>query len=295
MGPLLFILAFDGIFRVPLSEGSLLVGYADDVTYTKAVMHDCDLDTINEDLGCITSWISTHGLRLNLSKVKQLVISRKKHPPPAVITINGSQIERVPSFKLLGVLVQSDLSWRLHIQDTCYRSKRLLGFIYRVFSEADRHYLCYLFKTLVLPILDYASCIWDPHYAKHNLKLERVQSFAARIATRSWSAEATPLKRSLHWPLLSARRKLQKISLCRRILSGASLVPDDLFQRHPHPGKRSHKNSSPLYHPFVRTLHHKAAFHIAVVDLWNSVPEEVVCCTSDKSFKRRLKAWLLVT
>ena len=31
LGPLLFIIAFDEIFRLPLSDGSYLMGYADDV------------------------------------------------------------------------------------------------------------------------------------------------------------------------------------------------------------------------------------------------------------------------
>ena len=111
---------------------------------------------------------------------------------------------------------------------------------------------------LKMPILDYASCIWDPHHAINNQKLERVQNFAARIVTGSWSSEAPTLKRSLHWPLLSDRRKTQKLCLCKRILSEESLVPVTLLQRHPNPGRRAHKNSVPLSRPFARTNHHNS-------------------------------------
>ena len=108
LGPLLFILAFNGIFQVPLSSGTILVSYADDVTYTKDMTCDNDLSSINNDLQSLSSWISDLGLHLNLNKVKSLVISRKCHFPSAPLMINHIHIECVTSFKLLGVMVSSD-------------------------------------------------------------------------------------------------------------------------------------------------------------------------------------------
>ena len=37
LGPLLFILFFDGIFHLPLSPESNLSGYADDITYSRSI------------------------------------------------------------------------------------------------------------------------------------------------------------------------------------------------------------------------------------------------------------------
>ena len=94
------------------------------------------------------------------------------------------------NFKLLGVTVCSDLSWRLHIVS---KAKRLLGFIYRVFREGGQLCLTRLYKTIVLPLLDYCSGVWDPPHETHIKKLERVQNFAARIVKNVWSIPANVL------------------------------------------------------------------------------------------------------
>ncbi len=99
LGPLLFLLAFDGIFHLSLSDKSSLVGYADDCTYTKAAHSDVDLADINSDLLQITSWLKSQQLRrLNHSKVKCMVISRRTSPPSPDINLEGNPIEQVSEF-----------------------------------------------------------------------------------------------------------------------------------------------------------------------------------------------------
>ncbi len=62
LGPLLFIVFFDSIFRLSLSTTSSMIGYADDVTYTVKIKDDEDVIEANKDLMKICSWITDHGL-----------------------------------------------------------------------------------------------------------------------------------------------------------------------------------------------------------------------------------------
>ena len=41
----------------------------------------------------------------------------------------------VRSYKYLGVVVSSDLSWSSHIQLVCMKAKKILGLIYRNFAK----------------------------------------------------------------------------------------------------------------------------------------------------------------
>ena len=91
----------------------------------------------------------------------------------------------------LGVMISSDLSWSLHISLTCCKLKRFLGFMYR-----NSSYLSHL-KALVL---------WDPHQVYNIEKLESVQGFVAKLATRKWSKNTTDLGGKLSWPSLASRR-----------------------------------------------------------------------------------------
>ena len=69
-------------------------------------------------LYCLISWAHNNGMMINTNKTKELIICFNKkvnaEDIPA-LCINGNNIERVATFKLLGVFVSSDLSWDYHI------------------------------------------------------------------------------------------------------------------------------------------------------------------------------------
>ena len=292
LGPLLFLTTFDGIFRLPLSASSEITGYADDTTYSKKLRDDSDVKSAVADLDTINHWIASSGFKLSVPKVKMMVISRKRHPPTPTIVIKGHQVEQVSSFKLLGVTISADLSWRQHIHGIVSKAKCLLGFLYRVFGSSNRRCLSILYRSAVLPHLDYCSSVWDPPHKTHIQALERVQTFAARLVTNDWAGNGESLRALLGWPKLSTRRQFQKLCLCRRIVTGGSLIPPCFFEPHPRPTS-SHRNSSPLFRPYVRTLQHRHSFKHSVVDVWNGIPEGTVSSSQTvRSFKAKLRELL---
>ena len=228
-----------------------------------------------------------------MRKTKAMVVSRKKVPPKPTVMLNGLPVELVSSFRYLGILLSFDLSWSLHILSACVKAKRLIGFIYRSFFLSSQHCLSYLYKTLVRPILEYCSVVWDPYHLKYSKMLERVQNFAGRVSTRDWTATPEDIRQKLGWPLLSVRRTYLKLALCRRILTGGSLIPSSVFSPHTYSMVR-HTNSCPLLLPFVRTEYHHGFFFVNVVPTWNALPESIVSIVSDQVFKKYLKLYLVV-
>ena len=68
----------------------------------------------NDDL---SAWSTANLLSFNLSKCKFMLVSHKRHPSFPSVSLHGVPIDRVTSYKYLGVLLSSDLSWSLHV---CY-------------------------------------------------------------------------------------------------------------------------------------------------------------------------------
>ena len=108
-----------------------------------------------------------------------------------------------------------------------------------------------LFKTLILPHLDYCSSVWDPYHTTVINKLESVQKFAAKLCTKHWSDTYSSLLDTLSWPTLQCRRSRQKVILCHRILRETSILNSSL---NPNPNTRHHHLYQTLLILFARTL-----------------------------------------
>ena len=238
LGPLLFFIYMNPIASLPLSSTSRLLLYADDILLYKPISSAADVTTFQTDIDSVCHWISTAGLRLNASKTKLLVVSRQKKLPALQLSANGTRILQVPSVVYLGVTLSQDLSFSTHINNVCVKAKSQLGLLYRLLHKASPTALNQLYKSLVLPTLDYCSSLWDPYYENHVNRLESVQKFAARLVTKRWKAPHDQLLRTLKWERLTVRRKKQKVLLCHRILRGGSLIPPSKFTPHPSPHLR---------------------------------------------------------
>ena len=132
--------------------------FADDIALYKAIARSEDVVALQADVTMVELWAESRDLRMNARKTKSLVISRKRKPPVLHLTLCGAEIEQVSTFKYLGVTIADDLSWNVHVAGVCSRARRMLGFMYTIFGRgADPKALEHLFKSMVLPILDYGT------------------------------------------------------------------------------------------------------------------------------------------
>ena len=84
--------------------------------------------------------------------------------------IEANMISMVVEEKDLGVVFDKDLKFTSHVNQIVMKANRVLGIIKRTFASRDANTIRLLYVTLVRPILDYASTVWNPHliYEKHS-------------------------------------------------------------------------------------------------------------------------------
>ncbi|CAI8054074.1 hypothetical protein GBAR_LOCUS29552 [Geodia barretti] len=93
--------------------------------------------------------------------------------PPRSLMLCDHVLERVSSYKYLGVTLSNTLGSSTHIHDISTEAKRVLSFIYRQYSaHLSQSSLQKLYLSLVRPHLEYASQVWNPHLQRDILKLE---------------------------------------------------------------------------------------------------------------------------
>ena len=132
-GPLLFLIYINYVSSLSLSDGSKLTMYADDILLFKPIRYQEDYYDLQDDINTIHLCIKSSFLTLNAAKCKYIIASRKKHPciPLLGLFLGTIIMERVESYRYLGVHVTSNLTRTEHISQICTKARKLVG-IYAV-------------------------------------------------------------------------------------------------------------------------------------------------------------------
>ncbi len=104
-----------------------IIKFADDTVVLGLINNDDEAAYLDE-VERITSWRQDNCLSLNVSKTKELIVdfSKRQQWPYTPLMISGTTVERVSSFKYLGVNISEDLTWTTHIQTQVKKARQRL-------------------------------------------------------------------------------------------------------------------------------------------------------------------------
>ena len=292
LGPLLFLVYVNDLCLSSFSQNSSIILYADDTTLFKPISSPTDLVEFQSDINIIDAWFSNNHLTANASKTKVMVISTKHDPfSDLTLTLNGLPIDRVHSAKFLGVWLTDKLSWNLHVDTICKKSRKIIGFIHRSFQSAPSNIRRILYLALVRPILEYGSATFHPLNSTLTKRLEGTQRFACRVILQSWNLSHEDLLQDSNLPPLNKRRDIASLCHLYKIFSNLCSSPNP-FRPHPKPDLRN-LNSRAVSIPFHRLTLTQRSFYPYSSSLWNSLPEVIVNAITLQSFKSAVQAHLL--
>ena len=142
------------------------------------------------------------------------VDTNKRNIMQSTYTIHNLKLQTTNTAKYLGIHIHSTLNWNTHINKTAQRANTTSAFLHRNIRTCPRKTKHLAYTTLVRPILEYASIIWDPHTASNINKLETVQRRSARHIMHNYSrhASVTTMLQHLDLPTLQQRRQHSKSS-----------------------------------------------------------------------------------
>ena len=295
LGPVLFILFINEI-ATQLDLDSIPLIFADDTTLlafgnntTETVLQ------LNNDLAKISEWAKIWKLKFNGDKSKDLIFTPYKtclnnsHP----IYLNGELLDRVSAHKHLGLTLESDLKWNIHLKKVIQHANLKLSILLRV-KELNRQTLDMLYKLNVRSIIDYALPVYGPSLDLNQIaKLEKIQYFAARIATSTSKCSSTEkLYKDLGWESVTNRIKFLSITLFHKVhtnatrpLSRECLPPKSLNHDLTRSGKIYREFPYPR-HVLEKTLD-KSFFSIAAKQ-WDTLPTDLKQTWDIPEFKEGL-------
>ncbi|MEW8489873.1 MAG: reverse transcriptase family protein, partial [Candidatus Thiodiazotropha endolucinida] len=172
LGPLLFLLYINDL---PEKVSSTVRLFADDSLLYRKIKSQEDHDILQEDLHLLEGWESDWQMLFNPSKCEVIRITKKRNRIPGSYCIHGQQLALAKSGKYLGVTITDTLSWNAHVDQAAKKANNSLAFLRRNLSSCPSQTKEPSYKSLVRPVLEYGSTVWDPHTQTNNSKLEAVQ------------------------------------------------------------------------------------------------------------------------
>lgn len=288
LGPILFLIYINDFPEVldPSSRGKL---FADDSKFYNSFFK-CYSESLvlKNDLSNVLNWCSTWQMYLNCDKCAVMRFggnSSESEPSPYEISSNALKFSTC--FRDLGILISSDLSFSAHCSQIVKKASSKIGLIYRAFSSRDLDFMVKIFKSHVRPILEFNCEVWNPYLLKDIDLLENVQrSFTKRICGL-YSVSYYERLYACNLEALELRRLKRDLFCTYKIVHNlSSLVFSDFFQLAPDVGTRGHHFK--LYPKFARTTKVLNSFSYRVVNIWNSLPSEVVSSSNLNQFKSKL-------
>ena len=291
LGPLLFCVFINDL---PLSISNAKIQcdlFADDAT-----LHSSDkcAQTIESclqiGLDDVATWCDNNKMTLNPTKTECTIITtRQKHQLSDLslnLQIKGEAIQKVKQHRLLGVAVDNQLRWQIHIDDVCKSVARNAYLLSRIKTITTTDAKKIFYNAHIKSKLDYVSTVWDGAGEVHLKRLNSLQRRAIKHILPDPDITTDEKLKNLNILPLSQHHLFNKGVTMFKIWN--KKVPSyitDMFRV-----KTSQYSNSRLdFHtPFPRLDLYKTSLLYSGSWLWNALPLHVKTSTTLTSFKKRL-------
>ena len=134
-------------------------------------------------------WFSENKMIVNPDKFKSIVIHKSSQTSkPKQFLIGNDVVEVASSVKLLGIHIDDQLSFNLHISNICKSASKQLNALVRLKSFLGFEERKVLINSSILSNFNYCPLVWSITSAKSLNKVENLQKRALRFLHNDYSS-----------------------------------------------------------------------------------------------------------
>ena len=171
----------------------------------------------------------------------------KKIPLKLNYKLHNHTLQPFDNSKYLDVTISNDLDWGPHVNNITTKANKNLGFLRRNMKNCTRKVKNLTYTSLVRPVVEYSSPVWNPSKKQQISQVEQIQRKAARyvfIDYRDRSPGAvTNMVDTLQWDSLACRRTKASLILLYKINGGLVGVPTTMLSQSVRRTRGAHKFS----------------------------------------------------
>ena len=181
LGPLLFLIYIIDIINDLQCNVNL---FADDTSIQKCLDSHDDFKVINDDLLKLSIYGTQWLITFNALKTEYIIVSKRKtramHPD---LLLNDTKLTEVNNHKHLGLTISNNMSWSSHINEILAKAEKRLSMMRRSKHILPRSCLDKLYKSMILPLLDFCDVIYDSCTMYESEQLDKLQRKASLLCT----------------------------------------------------------------------------------------------------------------
>lgn len=196
LGPLLFLIYVNDL-PPALSHDCVL--FADDTT----IIMDCkNVDTyeteIYKTLEDVIQWLDKNKLKINIEKTKLINFKTYKSKDIELnISYNNLLIQKINSAKFLGIILDTHLSWKEHIDSLCKKINKFVFALRKLKDVTSRHTSVMVYHAYVCSIIRYGIVVWGN--SCHITRVFIAQKKCIRaLYGMDWSESCKPIFKSMN-------------------------------------------------------------------------------------------------
>ena len=296
LGPILFSLYINDLPLI-CSDVSMQM-YADDtVLYVHAKTRQQAALKLTSALNKVSDWLTYNCLTLNVSKTVAMYFSIKRgdvNQQPDIF-VKGEGIKTVDNFKYLGVIIDSNLSFKKQIKKTSKCVRASLANFRHIRHQLPLPAAKLFLHSMIFSHLSYCSTSWSQAGVTTIQPLATLYKMALKVLDKK--------PRRYHHCIIISKYNLLSFDsficfadMCLMYKIINDLAPPPLKQcislcRDKLRVSRSSVRGD-CYGGYRKTSFGQSAFSVSAVKTWNVIPVHIRNSTSFNQFKRSLKTWL---
>jgi hypothetical protein len=257
-----------------------------------------NMSILSSTLDSVYSWFSLNRLSVNPSKTEYLLIGtpqQRSKLTSASVSFRNKILIPSESCRNLGVVFDSDLSFKKHISNICRSSFHYIKLFRQIRSSLNNDSAIVLANSLVSSKLDYCNSLYYKLPTTTLNRLQLVQNALARVVVTNVkrSDHISPTLKKLHWLPIEKRIEFKIASLTYKTLhfKQPSYLADLLIPYNPCRLLRS-SNQLKLSVPYIKSAQGRRSFCYAAPTIWNNLNDNIRSSPSITVFHARLKTYL---
>jgi exonuclease III len=178
LGPLLFLIYINDLLYLKLNSVGRL--FADDAAFVyRSTNYDQLRAMMQKDLSTIKSFLSSINLEMSINKTEFMIFRTNSSSDVNLFTeipLGDSAIKKVDRFKYLGLVIDSEISWREHTNSIALKIAPFVGLIRRIRPFITEKVAMQLYYAHIHSRLIYCLPVWSSCSIEMKMRLQRLQN-----------------------------------------------------------------------------------------------------------------------